>query len=252
MNRRFRPLYAMLTPYLFGTLVLTVIPATIAIALAFTNYDAFSPPTWAGLDNFGFIFRYAAFLYGARNTILFLVLAVPLRILGMLAVAILLNRPRRGIGIYRVAVYLPTVIPDVAYALLWAWIFNPIYGPINAILQALGLPTPAWMVDRATVIWILLVISLYQIGEGFVVLLAGLRDIPDELYQTAEADGATRWQIFRFITFPLLRPWLVLLTFRDIAVSAQTIFTPAYLMMGQSRSYANWFLPQMMYEEAFL
>src|SRR5258708_3520786 len=148
MNRRTLPLYGMLTPYLLGTLVLILIPAVISVALAFTNYDAFSPPTWAALENFTFIFQYRAFIFAAQNTILFLVLAVPLRILAMLALAMLFNRPRRRVKVYRVAIYLPTVIPDVAYALLWMWIFNPLYGPINAILNVLGLPAPAWMVDR--------------------------------------------------------------------------------------------------------
>lgn len=251
MRQRNRGLYLLLAPYLIGVVLLVVVPAAISIILSFTSYDALSAPVWVGLDNYVFVATYRAFLYGARNTIGFILLAVPLRVLAMLGLGLLMRQPSGGVRFFRVAVYLPSIIPDVAYALLWTWIFNPLYGPVNVILQAIGLPTPAWMVDRNTVGVILVVMSLFQIGEGFVVMLAALHDIPRDYYQSAEIDGASRWQAFRFVTLPLLRPWLVLLTFRDIAVGAQNIFTPAFLMMGGSRAYAAWFLPQMIYEEAF-
>ena len=251
MKRRNVSLYLLLMPYLVGAIVLIVIPAMISIGLAFTSYDSLSAPVWVGLDNFVFISSYRAFLYAARNTIGFIALAVPLRVGAMLALGLLLKQPRCGVRLFRVAVYLPTVVPDVAYALLWTWIFNPLWGPVNLILQLLGLPTPAWIVDRNTIGWILVVMSLFQIGEGFVVMLAGLHDIPSDYHESAVIDGANRWQVFRLISLPLLRPWLVLLTFRDIAVGAQNIFTPAFLMMGGSRAYAAWFMPQMIYEEAF-
>ncbi|HLY27288.1 MAG TPA: sugar ABC transporter permease [Aggregatilineales bacterium] len=244
-------LYTMLAPYLLGTLLLVIVPTLIAVGLAFTTYDGFSAPTWTGLDNFVFIGQYNAFLYAVRNTVGFIVLAVPLRLLAMLALALLLRARRRGGNLYRVAVYLPTIIPDIAYALLWTWIFNPVFGPVNIILPALGLPAPAWMVNRNTTGIILLIMSLFQVGEGFVVLLAALADIPAAYSDSAALDGATSWQIFRYITFPLLRPWLALLTFRDIVVGSQAIFTPAFIMMGGERAYAAWFLPQMLYEEAF-
>src|SRR5690348_7629158 len=108
MKRRNLSLYLLLAPYLIGVLVLIVIPTAITIGLAFTSYDSLSPPLWAGLDNFVFISTYQAFLYGARNTIGFIVLAVPLRIVVMLALALLMRQPRRATRLFRTAVYLPT------------------------------------------------------------------------------------------------------------------------------------------------
>jgi multiple sugar transport system permease protein len=251
MKRQNLSLYLMIAPYVVGTLLYTVLPALIAIALSFFYYDSLSAPIWAGLNNYIFISTYSAFTNGSRNTLTFIILAVPLRMIAMLALALLMRKPRRGIQLYRAAVYIPMVIPDIAYALLWMWIFNPLFGPVNAILGALGLPQPAWIVDRSLTFWVILLMSMFQIGEGFVVLLAGLADIPDSYYESAEVDGATRWQKFRFITFPLLRPWLVLLTFRDIVFGSQLIFTPAFIMMGGGRFYTAWFLPQMLYEESF-
>jgi multiple sugar transport system permease protein len=149
------------------------------------------------------------------------------------------------------SVFLPTVIPDVAYALIWLWIFNPIYGPLNLTLKAMGLPHPVWLAEGHTALLAMVIMSAFQIGEGLVVLLAGLQSIPDVYYQSASLDGAGRWERFRWITLPLLSPWLLLLTLRDVILSAQNTFTPSYLMTEGGPYYATLFLPLLMYQEAF-
>ncbi len=176
---------------------------------------------------------------------------MPLRVLGALLLALLLRERRPGTGFFRAAVYLPTVIPDVAYALVWLWIFNPFYGPLNLLLGAAGLPTPAWLVQADTAKPALVFMSLFQIGEGFVLLLAGLHSLPRDYYANAAVDGASRWQMARLITLPLLAPWLALLTVRDVILSFQTTFTPAYIMTGGDPYYATLFLPLLVFKEAF-
>jgi multiple sugar transport system permease protein len=244
-------LRGMLLPYLLGTIVLVALPALLTAALAFTQYDALSPPVWIGLQNFRELFANPLLWTAMRNSIYFVVLAVPLRMLGALALALLLNQRSRGGGAYRVAVYLPTIIPDVAYALIWLWIFNPVYGPLNLLLGALGLPAPAWLVQPSTAKLAIVIMSLFQIGEGFVVLLAGLHDIPEEYYASAAIDGGSRWQMFRLITLPLLAPWLLLLTIRDVTLSAQSTFTPAYLMTDGGPYFSTLFMPLLIFDEAF-
>lgn len=246
-----RGLGLLLTPYLLGTAVLIAIPALLAFALAFARYDALTPPVWIGFDNFRSISRDPLFRIALRNSALFVVLAVPLRVLGALALALLLNRARRGTGLYRAAVYLPTIIPEVPYALAWLWLVNPIYGPINLLLGALGLPRPAWLVDPDTALLVIVVMSAFQLGEGFVVLLAGLQDIPGELYDAAAIDGGGWWRVFWLITLPLLAPWLLLNTLRDTMLSAQGTFVPAYVMTGGDPYYATLFLPLHIYNVAF-
>jgi len=197
------------------------------------------------------VFRGRLFWIAARNSLYFVALAVPLRLLGALMLALLLNRQRRGVGLYRVIVYLPTIIPDVAYALIWLWIFNPVQGPLNIMLGLIGLPRPEWFVQAHTARLPIVIMSLFQIGEGFVVLLAALRTIPRDCYDAAAVDGGSRWQMFRYITLPLLVPWMLLLTIRDITLSMQSTFTPAFLMTGGDPYYATLFLPLLIYEEAF-
>ncbi len=119
------------------------------------------------------------------------------------------------------------------------------------MLRSVGLPAPAWLVNRETALPALVMMSLFTIGEGFVVLLAALKSIPAETYESAWVDGSNRWQAFRYLTLPLLLPWLVLLLFRDVILSFQTTFTPAYIMTGGGPYYATLFLPLLIFEEAF-
>jgi multiple sugar transport system permease protein len=244
-------LYLLLTPYLLGVTILIVLPAALSVGLAFTAYDGLSAPEWRGLANFRELAGDPLFGIALHNSLLFVALTVPLRVILALGLALLLNRPRRGVGFYRVAVYVPTIVPSVAYALVWLWIFNPRYGPLNLALAALGLPTPAWLVDRATALPALALTALFQIGEGFVVVLAGLKAVPEECRHAAALDGAGRLATLRHVTLPLLAPWLLLLTIRDVIASAQSTFTPALLMTGGGPYYATLFVPLLMYETAF-
>ena len=114
-----RAVFGLLFPYIMGTVLLVVLPAVLTLALAFTEYDALSPPVWRGLANFQELLSSPFFWIALRNSLYFVVLAVPLRVLGALGLALLLKQRRRGVAGYRTAVYLPTIIPDVAYALIW-------------------------------------------------------------------------------------------------------------------------------------
>jgi multiple sugar transport system permease protein len=241
----------MLAPYVAGTIVLVAVPALLSAVLAFTTFDAITPPVFVGLANFRLLAADPLTATALTNTFLFLLVAVPLRILGALALALLLQGRRRAANGYRAAVYVPTVIPDVAYALIWLWIFNPLYGPVNLVLGGLGLPQPGWLADGSTARIPIITMSLFQIGEGFIVLLAALRGIPREYFDAGAVDGAGRWASFRYLTLPLLVPWLLLLTFRDIIVAFQYTFVPSLVMTGGGPYYATFFLPLQVYEEAF-
>jgi multiple sugar transport system permease protein len=240
-----------LTPFLLGALVLVVLPALLTGVLAFTEYDALSPPVWSGLKNFATIFQRDVFWIAVLNSLIYAGLAAPLMLLGALALAMLLYHQRRGARQYRISVYLPSVIPDVAYALIWLWIFNPLYGPLNKLLGWVGLPGPAWLVDSDTALLSLVLMSCFRIGEGMLVLVAALQGMPPEYFQAAAIDGGNRWQIFRYIILPLLLPWLLLLALRDILLSAQSSFIPVYMMTEGGPGYATTLLPYLIFDEAF-
>lgn len=244
-------LWLLLMPFLLGATLLIVLPALLTVVLAFTNYDALSAPVWSGFDNFRTIFQRDVFWIAVRNSGVFVGLAVPLQLLGALLLALLLYQQRAGARQYRIAAYLPSVVPDVAYALIWLWLLNPLYGPLNKLLGAIGLPQPAWLVDADTALLSLVLMSCFRIGEGMLVLIAALQGLSPEYFHVAALDGANRWQLFRYITLPLVAPWLLLLLVRDLLLSAQSTFIPIYMMTEGGPGYATTLLPYLIYEEAF-
>ncbi len=241
-----------LLPFLLGSLLLIVLPALITVGVAFTKYNAIQPPTWVGLDNFRTLLASPLARLSLRSSLQFIFLAVPLRVLGALALALLLQPGGRLFGGLRAAVYLPTIIPEGAYALIWLWILNPLYGPLNAVLRRAGpadAATGCWSPTTARLSFVLM--ALFTIGEGMVVLLVGLKTIPKAYYEVARVDGAGAWQSFWRITLPLLMPWLLVLTFRDIVVSLQNTFTPSFVMTYGGPYYATTFIPLLLFELAF-
>lgn len=240
-----------LIPFFLGSLILIVLPALITLGVAFTKYNAIQPPTWVGLNNFRALLASPLARLSLRISLQFIFLAVPLRLLGALLLALLLQQGGRLFGGLRAAVFLPTILPEGAYALIWLWILNPLYGPLNAVLHAVGLPTPDWLLNSATARMSLALMSLFTIGEGMVLLLVGLKTIPRVIYEAARVDGANAWQSFWRISLPLLTPWLLLLTFRDIVVSLQNTFTPSFVMTYGGPYYATTFVPLLVFELAF-
>ncbi len=246
-----RQLHLFLLPYLLGSILLTLLPALATTAVAFTRYNALQPPQWVGLNNFARLLDSPMVRISLYSSLVFLALAVPLRLFAALALALLMQQKRRFFGFYRAAVYLPTLIPETAYALIWLWIFNPLYGPLNLALAWLGFPTPAWLTDPQAARFAIVLMLLLQIGEGFVVLLAGLQQIPRAVYEAAHVDGADGWRSFFYITLPLLTPWLLLLTFRDLIMSLQNSFTPTFVLTYGGPYYATTFVPLLVYEVGF-
>ena len=240
-------------PFLLGMVGLVVLPAAASLAVAFFDYTPLHATqfVWSGLDQFVQLGQDPLFWTALGNSLLYTAGAVPLRAAGALGLALLLERRRRGIGVYRAAIYLPTVIPDVAYALVWLWIFNPLFGPISQVLRTLHLPQQSWLIDPNGARAIVIVMAVWQVGVGLVIMLAALRDIPPELYDAALVDGAGFWTRLRKIVLPLIAPTFLLLIFRDTIASLQDNFAPALLVTKGGPHYATLFLPLKIYTDAF-
>jgi len=246
----------MLAPFLLGLIVLVIIPAAASLAVAFFNYSPLKPTTfpWDGLGQFDLLQQDSQFWRALANSLIYTLLSVPLRMLGVLGLALFLEKRRRGIGAYRAAAYLPTIIPDVAYALTWLWIVNPLFGPINQVLRTLHLPTQSWLVQGAGAMGIVVAMSVWQIGEGVVITLAALRDIPQDLYDVSYVDGAGWLTRVRTLILPLIAPTFLLLLFRTTIVSLQDNFAPSYILTHNNPTFLNYslyFLPLKIYTDAF-
>ena len=251
-DRERRDLRLLLAPSLLGIGLLIVFPALFTFVLAFYEYDLIRPAVFRGLDNFRELLQDEVFRTSLRNSLVFVLVAVPLRLLGALALALSFHGRFRGVGVYRTGAYLPTVVPDVAYALLWLWIFNPLYGPLNLFLGLFGDFTPAWLTNPASAQAAVVIMSLFQLGEGFVVALATRQEIPEELYELAAIEGSSDLNVFRRVTLPIMAPTLLLLLFRDTIFSFQASFVPALIVTeGGPPPYATTYLPLFIYRNAF-
>lgn len=251
MTSRRTAAWLLLAPFLTGAVLLLVVPAAMNLGYAFTDHTGFGTPSFTGLTNLRRLLDDPFFLASLRASLLFAVMAVPLRMLAATVLGIALAHPRPGARWQRVLVYLPTVLPEITLALAFLWLFNPLYGPVNGILGALGLPQPVWLSTVWGARWVIVVMMLFPIGEAFLVVLAGRRELPREMYEAAAVDGATPWQTLTRVTLPSLLPLLVLLAIRDVILSLQANFVPTYLLTDGAPNNATLFVPVYIFDQAF-
>jgi multiple sugar transport system permease protein len=260
MNGERRQLALMLAPYVAGLVGLVLVPAGVTLALAFAEYDLIRPPEWIGLGNFAELAGDGVFRKALTNSLVFAAFAVPARLLVALGLALLLHRRAALVGTARTAAALPTAVPEIAYGLLWLWLLNPLYGPINQILRlggqngltVFGRTPPQWLTDPVDAQAAIVLLSLFTIGETFIILLAVRRALPAEAYELAALEDATTWDVFRRITLPLMAPALGLLVLRDTIASLQVSFVPALVVTeGGPPPYATTYLSLFVYRTGF-
>jgi multiple sugar transport system permease protein len=255
-----RQLAMLLAPYVLGLSLLVAAPALVTFALSVTEYDLVGAPSFVGLDNYRELLEDDVFRIAVTNSLVFAAIAVPLRLAAALGLALLLHRRMVGVGVYRAGVVVPTVIPEIAYGLLWLWLLNPLYGPINTFLgwggapnsTWIGYPLPQWLTHPNDARAAIVILSLFTIGEGFVILLVTRQGLPAELYDLAAVEDVTAWGLFRRVTLPLMAPVLVLLLIRDTIFSLQSTFVPALVVTdGGPPLYSTTYVPLFVYRNAF-
>ncbi len=199
--------YVFLSPWLIGLMVITAIPMGYSLYLSFTNYDLLSTSQWVGLANYREMFAHdPQFWHAVRVTLVYALVATPLKLATALGVALLLNRERRGVGVFRALFYLPSLLGgSVALAIIWQAMFSR-SGSFNAFLHLFGISGRPWVNDPSTALGTLILLGIWQFGAPMVIFLAGLKQVPVDLYEAAEVDGAGRWRKFRSVTLPMLSP----------------------------------------------
>jgi multiple sugar transport system permease protein len=199
--------YLFISPWLIGFFVFTLIPILASLYLAFTTYDTMSPPVWSGMDNFvRMATKDPRYWASVKATLYYVMTAIPLRLIFALAVAMLLNSDRKGVGIYRAMFYAPSIVGgSVAVAVMWRQVFGQ-EGLVNFVLALVGVPPTIWLGNPATAIWTLIILAAWQFGSPMLIFLAGLRQIPSPLYEAASIDGAGSASKFFKITLPMLSP----------------------------------------------
>jgi multiple sugar transport system permease protein len=226
------PGYVFLTPWFLGLALFTIGPLVYSLYLSFTNYDLLQSPKWVGLHNYREMFGSdPRYFHAVSVTIKYVVLDVPIKLTLALGVALLLNRQRRGVGFYRSLFYLPSLLgTSVAVALVWRSLFSQ-KGSLNAVLGAVGVHGRDWINDPTWSLGTIIILSCWEFGAPMVIFLAGLKQIPVELYDAVSIDGANRWKRFRYVTLPLLSPVIFFNVLLETINSFQA-FTPAYIISG--------------------
>jgi putative chitobiose transport system permease protein len=246
------------TPYLFllPALVLLGIssfwPAFQALYYSLTSYDLLGPPQFVGLENFRELWGDRIFWQVLRNTLVYLVVAVPLLVFLPLVLAILANQPVKGIQLFRVLYYLPVVVSVVVAGIAWKWIYAE-NGLLNYILSALTFHTVRipWLTDTHLAIYAVIAVTVWRgLGYYMVIYLAGLQAIPASLYEAAAIDGSDGWQKHWDVTLPLMRPYLWLVTVIS-AIAAMKVFEEVYVMTRGEPANSTKTLVYYLYEQGF-
>jgi multiple sugar transport system permease protein/multiple sugar transport system substrate-binding protein len=255
--------YLCASPWLIGFVVLGAGPIIFSLIISFCRYDVLSPAVWIGTDNYigtlGFHFdetlqRHVPndphFWRSLWNTA-YMIISVPLVIVVGLALAMLLNTRAKGLAMFRTIFYLPAIVPAVAAFLLWLWVFDPVQGLLNRVLMFLGVTDPPhWLNDPAWAKPALILMGLWAAGGGMIIWLAGLKEIPESLYEAAEIDGANRVQQFTNITLPLLTPYIFFNFLMGMIGVFQT-FESAYVMTDGGPADATLFYAYKLFNESF-
>jgi multiple sugar transport system permease protein len=248
--------YAFAAPWIAGFLLFTLGPMVVSILMSFTQWNGITPLRqiqWVGLDNYRDLAADGRFHRALANTALYVAFAVPFGTLNALGMALLLNQEVKGQALFRTLFYMPSVVSGVATSMMWLWLFNPSFGPINYLLLKLGVPQeslPGWLTDERWALSAFIFMSLWGVGNAMLIYLAGLQGIPVHLYEAADLDGGNAWTRLRHVTLPLLTPTILFNLIMGVIGSFQT-FTQAFIMTGGGPKDATLFFVLYLYQKAF-
>jgi multiple sugar transport system permease protein len=245
-----------ISPAILGFLAFIVYPIFQSFYYSFTDYNILQPPSWIGLDNYTELFQDRVFVISLRNTAYMVFIGLPIHLVFDLVMALVLNTKIRGLSIYRTIFYLPSITPIVATAVLWLWIFNAQYGLLNTILAALGFSTIGFLTDPAWTKPSLIFMGMWYGGNTILIYLAALQDVPSELLEAAELDGAGSWSKLWNVVFPMVSP-VIFYTMVINLIGYFQYFTEAWVMTATRDGAAGgpsnslMFYAMYLYQNAF-
>jgi len=252
MSRRNRWIgYLFIAPWLVGFLVFGLYPFLASLFYSFTSYDIFTPARWFGLHNYTHLFAHDPLFWTSLwNTLYYTIFMVPIGAVIGIIIALILNMKVKGMAGYRTIYYLPTILPMVASSILWIWLFNPSFGIINSLLRLVHIHGPGWLFDPNWVKPSMIIMSLWGVGGTVIIYLAGLQDVPQELYESADLDGAKWYHKIRYVTLPMISPVIFFNVIMGLIGSFQ-YFTQAFVMTQGGPDNSSLFYALYLYQQAF-
>lgn len=239
-----------IAPAVIGFVVFAVVPLALAAYMSLIDQSIAGQPRFVGAANYQAIFADPLFWTSVSVTLRYAAAVVPMWIISSLALALLMNQPLPGVGFFRAVYYLPAVFSGVVVALLFSWMFNPRIGLINMVLEMVGIDGPNWLRDSRTALLALILLSLWGVGWYVPIWLGGLQNIPTELYEAANLDGANGLTRLRYITLPMLSP-IILYNLVVNIIWALQLFTEPFMMTDGGPRFSTLSYVLYMYDNAF-
>ncbi len=241
-----------ISPWLIGFLFLTVGPVIFSLIISLTKWDMINSPEFVGMGNYATIvaddFRFRQSL---KVTLIYASLSVPLGLACSLALAMLLNLNLRGMRAFRAIFYIPAILPPIAVSMLWLMLFKPYGGILNVLLGKVGLGPVPWLTTPEWALPSFILMSLWGVGGGMIIYLAGLQSVPTQLYESAEIDGAGSRSKFRNVTLPMISPTILFNLIMSIIGSFQ-VFASSFVMTQGGPAYSTLFYVLYLYQNAFM
>ena len=228
-----RAAYLFLLPWLIGLVVFLIGPIIASVIISLTDWNLVSSPQWVGLANYQeMLFDDRNFWQSIRVTLYYIVLSVPLFMVSGLGLSLLLNMRLKGMNWFRTLLYLPSVLSGVAVAVLWVSLLNPDLGAVNWVLRGIGVANPPrWLSSPQWAVPSVVLMGMWGVGGSAIIYLAGLQNIPPQLYEAATIDGAGAWRKFIHITIPMLTPTLFFVLITSL-LGAFQVFDTAFVLGG--------------------
>jgi multiple sugar transport system permease protein len=237
--RRRGVVLAFMSPWLAGFSIFVGYPLVMSAYLSLTHYDLLSPPRWVGLANYRYLFGEDPQAWPAvKNTLWFIAVSVPLSALFAFGIALMVSRARYGAGFFRTVFYLPALAPPVAATLGFVYLLNPVTGPVNSGLEKLGLDGPLWFQSPTWSKPSLVLLALWGVGNTMIIFLAAILDVPKQLYESAELDGAGPLQRLRWVTLPSVSPVILFSVVLGVIYGLQ-YFTQAFVAASIASGQAS-------------
>ncbi len=239
--------FLFISPWIIGFLLFILIPMGMSLYYSFTDWDVLTKESFVGMANYAGLFQDPLFYKSLQVTGVYTLITVPLNVFLSLMTAILLNMEGRFMAFFRTLYYIPAVLSAVVVAILWQWIFNSKYGLLNDVLTKFGIEGPRWLSDPQWVMPALVIMSIWGIGGGIIMYLAGLQAVPKDLYEAATLDGARFWKKLFHITIPSMSP-IILFTFLTSLIATLQTFSQAYIMTSGGPNHATLFYAYYLYQ----
>lgn len=239
--------FLFISPWIIGFLLFILIPMGMSLYYSFTDWDVLTKESFIGMANYAGLFQDPLFYKSLQVTGVYTLITVPLNVFLSLMTAILLNMEGRFMAFFRTLYYIPAVLSAVVVAILWQWIFNSKYGLLNDVLAKFGIEGPRWLSDPQWVMPALVIMSIWGIGGGITMYLAGLQAVPKDLYEAATLDGARFWKKLFHITIPSMSP-IILFTFLTSLIATLQTFSQAYIMTSGGPNHATLFYAYYLYQ----